>query len=68
MGKSHYVLIRSKTRLLGDQTKRNAAYYNCDYCLHSFIRQDLLNNHMEDCKKILLKNHFAKGGGEFCFI
>ena len=50
-GKSHYTLIRSMSRLLGDRTMRKTAHYYCDYCLHGFIRQDLLDNHIEDCKK-----------------
>ena len=50
-GKSHYTLIRNMSRLLGDRTKYNGVTYYCDYCLHGFIRQDLLDNHVEDCKK-----------------
>ena len=50
-GKSHYTLIRNMSRLLGDRSKRKTAHYYCDYCLHGFIRQDLLENHVEDCKK-----------------
>ena len=50
-GKSHYTLIRKMPRLLNDQSKRKTAHYYCDYCLHGFIRQDLLDTHVEDCKK-----------------
>ena len=50
-GKSHYTLIRNMSRLLGDRTSHNGMAYYCDYCLHSFIRQQLLENHAEDCKK-----------------
>ena len=50
-GKSHYTLIRNMSRLLGDRTKFGHTYFYCDYCLHGFIRQDLLDNHVEDCKK-----------------
>ena len=50
-GKSHYTLIRNISRLFSDRTSHNGMAYYCDYCLHDFIRQDLLENHVEDCKK-----------------
>ena len=39
------------SRLLNDRSKRKTAYYYCDYCLHGFTRKDLLDTHVEDCKK-----------------
>ena len=50
-GKSHYILIRNMSRLFGDRSKRKIAHYNCDYYLHGFVRQELLDTHVEDCKK-----------------
>ena len=50
-GKSHYTLIRNMLKLLGDRTKHDGMTYYCDYCLHGFIRKDLLDTHVEDCKK-----------------
>ena len=35
----HYVLINNMSRLLGDHTKHNDAYYYCDYCLHGFQKK-----------------------------
>ena len=50
-GKSHY-MIRNMSRLLGDRTSHNGMAYYCDYCLHGFVLQDLLDTHVEDCKKV----------------
>ena len=50
-GKSHNTLICNMSRLLGDRTKHDEMTYYRDYCLHGFIRQDLLNTHIEDCIK-----------------
>ena len=50
-GKSHYTLIRNMSRLLDDRTINKTAHYYCNYCLHGFISQDLLDNHVENCKK-----------------
>ena len=49
--KAHYILIKSMSRLLSYRSKKKAAHYYCDYCLHGFIRKDLLDNHIEDCKQ-----------------
>ena len=46
MGKSHYILIRTMSKLLGDRTKHEHVMYFCDYCLHGFIRQYLLDTHV----------------------
>ncbi len=50
--KSHYVLITNMSRLLCDRTHYKGEYYYCDYCLHGFIRQDLLDTHLKDCKQL----------------
>ena len=50
-GKSHYTVIRNMSRLLGDRTSHNGMAYYCDNCLHGFVRQDLLDTHVEDCKE-----------------
>ena len=39
------------SRLLGDRTKHNFAYYYCDYCLHDFQKQESLKFHMEVSQK-----------------
>ena len=49
--KSHYVLIRHLSRLVSSQmTAHNHEKFYCNFCLHGFIREDLLNAHMEYCK------------------
>ena len=48
---SHYVLIRSMSRLVN--TQRSNHHYTkfiCNYCLHGFCREDLITSHMEYCK------------------
>ena len=57
-GMSHYTLIRNMSRLLGDRTKHEHVMYYCDYYLHGFIRQDLLDNHVEDCKNTAFKKSY----------
>ena len=62
-GKSHYALIRNMSRLVNDRLKRKTAHYYCDNCLHGFMRQDLLDNHVKECKKYdfqKIKNHWFK--------
>ena len=49
--KAHYVLIKNMSRLLSHCLKQRTNHYYCDYCLHGFIRTDLLDNHVEDCKQ-----------------
>lgn len=47
----HYCLIRNLNRLLSSLTKKKAQKYFCEYCLHGFIREDLLLDHEPHCSK-----------------
>ena len=47
----HYYLIRNLNRLLSSLTKKKAQKYFCEYCLHGFIREDLLLDHEPHCSK-----------------
>ena len=47
----HYCLIRNLNRLLSSLTRRKAQKYFCEYCLHGFIREDLLVDHEPHCSK-----------------
>ena len=48
---SHYVLVKNLSRLLTSQlcSVEHRKFY-CNYCLHGFIREDLLNDHVGHCK------------------
>ena len=41
-GKTHYCLIKNINGMLYSQTKHGGKKYLCTYCLHGFIREDLL--------------------------
>ena len=45
----HFCLIKNMSRLLGDRTKHNGQAYYCNYCLHGFVRQELLDSHIPYC-------------------
>ena len=45
----HYCLIRDLDRLLASLTRNNNHMYHCMYCLHGFVRQDLLEDHEPHC-------------------
>ncbi|KAK3731226.1 hypothetical protein QZH41_004694 [Actinostola sp. cb2023] len=47
--KRHYCLIRDFSRLMGSLTRHNGHMYYCMYCLHGFVRQDLLEDHEPHC-------------------
>ncbi|KAK3104922.1 hypothetical protein FSP39_013260 [Pinctada imbricata] len=47
--KRHYCLIRNLSRLLGNRTNHKCETYYCNYCLHGFCRQDLLDDHVPYC-------------------
>jgi hypothetical protein len=49
--KSHYVTIRSMSKLLRQKNSYHCAKFHCNYCLHGFTRQDLLDRHVVDCEK-----------------
>ena len=47
----HYCLIRKLIRLLRSLTKYKCKKYFCEYCLHGFVREDLLLEHEPHCSK-----------------
>lgn len=47
--KRHFCLIKNMSRLLGDRTKHRTRTWYCNYCLHGFVRQDLLDSHLPYC-------------------
>jgi len=47
----HYCLIRNLSRLLGSLKKHDGRRFYCNYCLHDFTRQDLLEGHEPHCRK-----------------
>ena len=49
--KFHYTSIQSLSRLVGDRTKHVGKTYVCNYCLHPFSKEDLLNEHLPMCGK-----------------
>ena len=44
-----FCLIKSLSRVLGDRTKHDGQTYYCNYCLHGYYRQDLLDDHIKNC-------------------
>ena len=48
----HYSWMKNLNRFLIDLDKQKAATYYCDRCLHGFTKEELLNDHIEDCKGI----------------
>ena len=52
-GNYHYSTITSFSRLVRMQvSKHHGKHFFCYRCLHGFIRQDLLDNHVELCKNV----------------
>ena len=50
--KSHYVLVKNKSRLLRSQVSgHGCAMYFCDYCLHGCTSQEIYDRHIEKCKQ-----------------
>ncbi|KAK3735533.1 hypothetical protein QZH41_005010 [Actinostola sp. cb2023] len=45
----HYCLIRDLDRLLSIITRHEHRMYHCNYCMHGFVRQDLLDDHEPHC-------------------
>ena len=45
----HYCLIKDLNKLLYSQNRKKARMFYCPYCLHGFIRQDLLKDHKPHC-------------------
>ena len=50
-GKTHYCLITDLNKMLHSQTKHNGRKFFCTFCLHGFIRKDLLDQHKPMCEK-----------------
>ena len=50
-GKTHYCLITDLNKMLHSQTKHNGRKFFCTYCLHGFMRKDLLDKHKPLCEK-----------------
>jgi hypothetical protein len=48
--KSHYCWIKDLSRLLGDQHSNTRRYHYCPYCLHGFIKERLLEDHIPYCQ------------------
>ena len=46
---SHYLLIRSLSRLVGNRTKHNGAIHVCPYCLYCFKEEHHLTSHIPAC-------------------
>ncbi|XP_068711268.1 uncharacterized protein [Montipora foliosa] len=46
--KRHYCLIKNLNRLLSNQTRHKAQMY---YCLHGFVREQLLEDHKPHCSQ-----------------
>ena len=51
-GKFHYSWIKSLNRLLYDQSKHKEHKHFCERCLHGYTREDLLEAHRPDCRRI----------------
>ena len=47
--RKHYCLITNMSRLLSSLTKHDGARFYCDYCLHRFSKQTLLDDHVPRC-------------------
>ena len=47
----HYCLIKDLNKFLYSQNHHKARMYYCRYCLHGFIREDLLQDHQPHCSQ-----------------
>ena len=47
----YYCLIKDLNKLLHRQNRHKGRMYYCRYCLHGFIREDLLHNHQPHCSQ-----------------
>ena len=45
----HFCLIRNLSRLLGDRTAHKAQTFYCNYCLHGYSSENLLQEHIPYC-------------------
>ena len=49
---NHYCLIKNLNQFLSSQSKHNGEMYFCYHCLHGFVRQDLLDEHLPHCVSV----------------
>ncbi|CAB4039210.1 Gastrula zinc finger, partial [Paramuricea clavata] len=47
----HYCLIKDLNKFLYSQNRKKARMFYCRYCLHGFIREDLLQDHEPHCSQ-----------------
>lgn len=50
-GNSHYCLIKDLNGVLRSTKRAKRKHYFCQRCLHGFIREDLLKDHLPYCKQ-----------------
>ena len=48
--KRHYCLIKNLNSLLYHLNKRKTRMFFCNYCLHGFIKESLLRDHVPNCQ------------------
>ena len=48
---NHYCLIRNLSGLLNNRTSYEHRMFYCAYCLHGFVRQDLVDDHEPHCSR-----------------
>jgi hypothetical protein len=48
--KNHYCWIKDLKRLLDDQHSNTRRYHYCSYCLHGYIKERLLEEHIPYCQ------------------
>ena len=51
-GKKHYVIIKDFNRCMQDHSLHRERKCFCRYCLHTFVIQQILKHHINDCFKI----------------
>jgi len=49
--KFHYTSVQSLSRLVSCQTNRVGKTHVCQYCLHPFAKEDVLNEHLSACSQ-----------------
>ena len=50
--KKHFVLINDFNRSMYDNSLHSRKKYFCHYCLHAFIKEEILKRHIKDFFKI----------------
>ena len=48
---NHYCLIKDLDKFLSSQSKHHGQMFRCHFCLHGFIRKNLLEEHLPHCGK-----------------